>query len=129
MPKRNEILPYDRHLRQRARELRNNATWSEILLWRDIKNRALGVEFHRQVPIGQFIVDFYCHELRLAIEIDGSSHEQETDALRQKRLEALGVRFLRFSDLDVKKRLVWVLEAIDEGVRQAVGQTSPSHRA
>lgn len=128
MPKPNEILPYDKHLRQRARALRNHATLAEVLLWREIKGRALGVEFHRQVPIGQYIVDFYCHEVKLAIEIDGSSHDADRDGVRQQRLEALGVRFLRFGDLDVKKQLVRVLEAIGEAVRRATAATSPSHR-
>lgn len=128
MPKRNDILPYDKHLRQRARELRNQATLAEVLLWREIKGRALGVEFHRQVPINRYIVDFYCHELHLAIEIDGSSHEYDRDVVRQQGLEALGVRLLRFGDLDVKKQLVRVLEAIGEAVRQATSATSPSHR-
>jgi very-short-patch-repair endonuclease len=54
--------------------LRKNGTLSEVLLWKKIKGKALGVEFHRQVPLLEHIVDFYCHELGLAIEIDGASH-------------------------------------------------------
>ncbi len=128
MPKRNPILPYDRHLRQRARDLRNHATLSEVLLWQKLKGRTMGVEFHRQVPIDHYIVDFYCHELRLALEIDGSSHHDkpEADARRQERLEGLGVQFLRFGDLDVKKKMAWVLTEIEEWVRAA--RTSPSSR-
>jgi very-short-patch-repair endonuclease len=66
------------------------------------------VEFHRQVPLDKFIVDFYCHELMLAIEIDGVTHgteeAREKDLTRQARLESLGVSFLRFYDGDVKGR-------------------------
>jgi very-short-patch-repair endonuclease len=82
---KNVIIPYDPRLKQFARYLRNNSTLSEILLWKQIKNKALGIEFHRQVPIDEFIVDFYCHELMLAIEIDGISHDfkYENDLRRQ----------------------------------------------
>ena len=71
---RNTIIPYNPKLKQFARDLRNNSTLSEVLLWRQIKGQTLKYEFHRQVPIDEFIVDFYCHELKLAIEIDGDSH-------------------------------------------------------
>jgi len=127
MPKRNPILPYDRHPRQRARDLRNHSTLSEVLLWQKLKGQTMGVEFHRQVPIDHYIVDFYCHELRLALEIDGSSHHDkpEADARRQENLERLGVQFLRFDDLNVKKRMAWVLTEIEEWVRV---RTSPSSR-
>ena len=130
MGKPNKIIPYNPVLKKRARELRNNSTLSEVLLWQKIKGKTLGVEFHRQVPIDQFIVDFYCHELKLIIEIDGSSHDekQEADEIRQRRLEAFGITFLRFDDLDVKKRMGWVLEELSIRVRELAGRTSPSHR-
>ena len=66
----------------------------------NLKNKALGYEFHRQVPIDKFIVDFYCHELSLAIEIDGNTHDYNyvNDTLRQTRLESLGVKVVRFTD-------------------------------
>lgn len=127
MPRhRNTILPYNRNLRMRARELRNNATRAEIILWQEIKNRALGHQFHRQVPIDEFIVDFYCHELMLAIEVDGSSHEspeaQQNDALRQRRLESLGVRFIRFDNGEVMADMSSVLN----GLRQRIAALPPS---
>ena len=75
-----------------------------------------GYDFDRQRPIDEFIVDFYCKDLMLAIEIDGGSHNsdeaQEKDQIRQKRLESLGVRFLRFDDREVKKDLNNVLMEI-----------------
>ena len=82
----NKIIPYNPRLKQFARKLRNKSTLSEVLLWKQIKAKALGVEFHRQVPIDKYVVDFYSHELFLAIEIDGISHDNpEKDNERQKR--------------------------------------------
>jgi len=111
-----KIIPYNPKLVGYAKELRNNMTLGEIALWREIKGKKLGIRFSRQIPINNFIVDFYCKDLQLAIEIDGSIHfeegHQEKDAVRQKRLESLGVTVLRFSDLDVKNNLSWVLEEI-----------------
>jgi very-short-patch-repair endonuclease len=111
---KNKIIPYNPKLKELARELRKNSTLSEVLLWLKIKGKTMGVEFHRQVPIDNFIVDFYCHELMLAIEVDGSSHDekQDYDQNRQLILENLGVRFIRFSDIDVKQKMGWVLEEL-----------------
>ena len=118
MPKPNEIIPYEPHLKLLARELRKNSTLSEVLLWIKIKNKALGVEFHRQVPIRRYIVDFYCHELMLAIEIDGNSHigKELDDSLRQKELETEGITFIIFDDLEVKKNMNRVLKGIEKMV-------------
>ncbi len=92
-------------------------TLGEIALWHEVKGNKPGFRFSRQIPIDEYIVDFYCKELQLAIEVDGSIHFEEghqgIDMHRQKRLEYLGVRVIRFSDLDVKNNLDWVLEEID----------------
>ena len=108
---RNKIIPYNPKLRQYARHLRNNSTLSEILLWKQIKGKAFGFEFHRQVPIDEFIVDFYCHELMLAIEVDGNSHDDkyDYDVKRQDKLEKLGIKFIRFDNLEVKRDMFNVL--------------------
>lgn len=96
-------------------------TMGEIALWREIKGKKLGVRFSRQIPIDQYIVDFFCKDLQLAIEVDGSIHfeegQQEKDAIRQKRLEHLGVVIIRFNDLDVKNNLSWVLLNIDKTIK------------
>jgi very-short-patch-repair endonuclease len=113
--KRNNIIPYRQDLRQKARELRNNSTLSEVLLWKELKDRQLlDYQFHRQVPLLNYMVDFYCHELRLAIEIDGDSHDHKItyDSRRQKELETYKVHFVRFDDLDVKKNIGFVLNEI-----------------
>lgn len=114
----NKIIPYRHELRDLARSLRKNSTLSEVILWQNIKRRALGVQFHRQVPMLDYIVDFYCHEIGLAIEIDGSSHDHKFlyDARRQGRLEKEGVQFIRFTDEEVKKELFGVLLVLEEKV-------------
>ncbi len=119
---RNKIIPYNPELKLLARQLRKNSTLPEVLLWQNIKQRAYGVQFHRQVPMLNYIVDFYCHEIGLAIEIDGSSHDHRFiyDAKRQGELEAYGIRFLRFSNEDVKKNMFSVLLVIKETVKDLV---------
>jgi len=119
--KTRRIIPYKSHLKELARQLRNNSTLSEVLLWNQLKGKQMmEYDFHRQKPIDKYIVDFFCHELMLAIEIDGSSHDmkEEIDVYRQKRLELLGVRFLRFDDRDVRKNLGGILEAIREWIAE-----------
>ena len=116
---KNKIIPYNPKLKEYARQLRKNSTLAEVLLWKNIKNRALGVQFHRQVPMLDYIVDFYCHELMLAIEIDGNSHGYRyfEDVNRQNKLEAEGVQFIRFSDSDVKNNMFSVSMSLEEKVK------------
>jgi thiamine-phosphate pyrophosphorylase len=113
----NEIIPYNNKLKTLARELRKNSTLSEVLLWKVLKGKALGLEFHRQVPMLNYIVDFYCHEIKLAIEVDGSSHDSEEaierDALRQEEIEKYGVQFLRIPDKMVKKEMINVMRMLE----------------
>ena len=73
-----------------------------------------GYDFYRQKPIDNYIVDFFCYKLRLAIEIDGISHggKEKKDEIRQKRLESLGIKFLRFDDLEVKWNVDSVMKKI-----------------
>ena len=119
---RNKIIPYHPKLKLLARQLRKNSTLPEVLLWQKIKQRAYGVQFHRQVPMLNYITDFYCHEIGLAIEIDGSSHDHSFlyDAKRQGELEAYGVTFLRFSNEEVKKNMFSVLLVIEDKVKELV---------
>jgi len=73
---RRKIIPYNPKLKNLARQLRNNSTLAEVLLWRELKGeKILGFDFHRQKPIDEYIVDFLCSELSLVIEIDEVSHE------------------------------------------------------
>ena len=112
---KNKIIPYNSTLKVLARELRNNSTKTEVILWNKIKKKSLGVEFHRQVPIDEYIVDFFCHELLLVIEIDGATHYYnfKKDEIRQKKLESFGLKVIRFDDRDVRYALNDVLRAIE----------------
>src|SRR6478736_7819853 len=106
-------------LKRLARELRNHSTLAEALLWPHLKGRQRqGFDFHRQKPIDRYIVDFLSSELMLAVEIDGSSHALKgpEDEQRQRRLECLGIRFLRFPDHQVKADVGVVVRAIDNWI-------------
>jgi very-short-patch-repair endonuclease len=121
MPRK--IIPYNPKLKELAKKLRKNMTLGEVLLWDELKQKKmLGYDFDRQRPIDNFIVDFYCKDLQLAIEVDGASHNidkvYEKDVLRQKRLESLGVKFLRFEDSEVKKDINKVLRTIEGWIKE-----------
>ncbi|AFY37566.1 hypothetical protein Lepto7376_1209 [[Leptolyngbya] sp. PCC 7376] len=120
MPK---IIPYRPHLKALARELRKNMTRGEATLWQYLKGKKLlGYNFDRQRPIDDFIVDFYCKDLMLAIEVDGASHNDENaqlkDEIRQRTIESFGVKFLRFSEGDVCNHSEDVVAAITHWITQ-----------
>ncbi len=115
------IIPYNPKLKALARRLRNNSTKSEILLWKYLRGKQLhGFDFHRQRPIDNFIVDFFCQELYLGIELDGYSHlldsNVDRDIRKEKRLNALGVKLIRFWDEEVFNDLDNVLRVIEYAV-------------
>jgi len=115
------IVPYKPYLKTKARILRRNMTLAEVLLWNRLKQRqVLGYDFDRQRPIGKYIVDFYCKALRLAIEVDGSSHDfkKNQDVRRQGELELMGVMFLRFWDFEVKTDIQSVISRIETSIRE-----------
>ena len=84
------------------------------------QKQMLGYDFDRQRPIGNYIVDFFCKELSLAIEIDGDTHiyRYDYDDERQEALEKIGVHFLRFDDIEVKKDMFNVLRVIEDWIRK-----------
>jgi len=111
-----EIISYRPELVERARELRKNLTPAETLLWKNLKGKKInGFDFDRQKPIDRFIVDFYCKILKLAIEVDGQSHDFkiEYDVTRQKRLESFGIKVIRFTEKEVLHDLDNVLTEIE----------------
>ena len=119
MSQKRKIIPYNPELKELARDLRKNMTLSEVLLWNQLKQKnMMRYDFDRQRPIENYIVDFYCKELTLAIEIDGDTHiyRYEEDDIRQKTLENLGIRFLRFEDIEVKKNISNVLRVIEDWI-------------
>ena len=92
------------------------------MLWNAIKGSALGCEFHRQMPVKKYILDFFCNERMLAIEIDGKTHLLEEvfehDLTRQAELEALGIRFLRFQEKDVRRDVQAVVDEVARWLRE-----------
>jgi len=111
------FLPYNKNLKELSRDLRSHSTLSEILLWQKLRaSQFRGYAFNRQKLLGNYIVDFYCRKMNLVIEVDGNSHFFEEsvveDLERQKVIESMGVHFLRFSDLEVKRSLPSVLVEI-----------------
>jgi very-short-patch-repair endonuclease len=108
-------------LKQRRRELRLNQTEAEKALWKHLRNKQLyGVKFFRQFSVGPYILDFYCPQLRLAIELDGGQHTEEDareyDAARSAYLQAQGIDVMRFWNHDVLNQTESVLRKIFEKV-------------
>ncbi|MDQ3014935.1 MAG: DUF559 domain-containing protein [bacterium] len=101
-------------MKEFRRELRNNPTPQEKLLWKYIRSEYLGVKFRRQHSIGEFIVDFYCPSQKLIIEIDGATHKQaqEYDKERTHFLESLGFKIIRFWNSEIDTNLDKVLSKI-----------------
>jgi very-short-patch-repair endonuclease len=116
------ILKYNFSFKEKVHKLRYAGNLPEVLLWNQLKRDALKVDFHRQKAIGNYIVDFFCPELMLAIEIDGNEHSYgqvgEYDDKRQKELEACGIEFLRFPAADVLNKMESVVENIKIYVRE-----------
>lgn len=111
----NKKPPTDPIILQRAREMWREPTEPERRLWQKLRRKQLnGYKFRRQHPIGRFIVDFYCHQARLVVEVDGESHafQEEYDAARTAWLEAQGLRVIRFSNKAVMKNIDGVAQAI-----------------
>ena len=114
----------NKHLTKRSQSLRKNQTKEESLLWYQFLCR-YPVRFRRQYVIGNYIVDFYCHKAKLAVELDGSQHyspeEMEYDKTRTRWLETQGIRVVRFTNLEVLRRFRSVCDAIDMTVKQIMG--------
>jgi very-short-patch-repair endonuclease len=113
-----KIIPYNPKLTALARKLRNESTETEIYLWLKLKGKQMyGYDFHRQKPIDNYILDFFCYDLLLGIEVDGNSHEilevYNKDRIKEKRMNELGITILRFSDFEVLKDMENVIRAIE----------------
>jgi very-short-patch-repair endonuclease len=107
-------LPYAKHLTAYARANRKAPSPAENLLWQKVlRNRQFnGYKFLRQKPIGPYIADFYCAELKLVIEVDGDSHAEQPDydAKRTALLEGQGLRVLRYANRDILNNLPGIYE-------------------
>lgn len=114
-------LPYNPALKERAQALRKSQNLSEVLLWNQIKNRQLlGLDFDRQKIIDNYIVDFFCAEIGLVIEVDGDSHNDrvEYDSIRDDFLKSFELTVIRIRDFEVKNNLTGVMEYLKDFVGQ-----------
>jgi very-short-patch-repair endonuclease len=113
------MLPCNKDLKPLARQLRKNMTDAERALWAKLRRKQLnGCIFYRQKTIGNYIVDFFCPAERLIVELDGGQHYSEEgrakDEARSRYLIGLGLKVMRFSDLDVLKNIDGVLQVLYE---------------
>lgn len=119
----NQQLPRNKELKLHSTKLRNNATRQENHLWYDYL-RAYPMQFNRQRIIGEYIVDFYCAKARLVIEIDGSHHYEENamekDRVRTQYFEGLGLKVLRFANLEIDINFDGVCQAIDKAIKNSM---------
>ena len=111
------MKPYNKNLKLPSRDLRNNMTDAEQLLWRKLRRKQiLGLQFYRQKPILNFIVDFYCPAANLVIECDGGQHYTaeglEADRARDQALAQLGLNMLRFDNRQILTEIDGVVEKI-----------------
>lgn len=116
-------------LAERRKELRKSMTPQELKLWYCLRNKKLGVKFRRQHGIGPYIVDFYCKENNLVIELDGAQHkdEKEYDKERNNYMETLGIKVLRFWNSEIDKNTEEVLQKIKTYIHPSgLKTTSPS---
>ena len=119
------MLSYREDLKPKAQNLRKNMTPEEKHLWFDFL-KAYPIQFRRQKPVNQYILDFYCSKAKLAIELDGSQHYetdvQKYDEERTKFLEEQGIEVLRFTNLEIKQHFPEVVKLIEEKVKERVGK-------
>jgi very-short-patch-repair endonuclease len=109
----------------KAKELRKNMTPAELILWEYFRQSPLGFKFRRQHPLGIYIVDFYCHKLRLVVEVDGNVHGEkdvsENDEVRQRLLEKDGLKVVRYTNEKILKTKEIVIEEINLLINELVG--------
>jgi len=124
------MLPYNKNLKEHARQLRENMTDAERHLWAKIRMKQLkDYQFYRQKPIGDYIVDFFCPKAKLIIEVDGSQHfvneTIEYDRIREEYVSSLGLKVLRFTNTEVLKHVEGVVERIAEEMNEKIPLNPP----
>jgi len=113
----NQKLNYNQKLKTNARELRKGRVRSEVMLWQELqKKKFKGLTFNRQISIGNYIVDFFCAKAKVAIEIDGKSHQikQEYDKKRDEYLQNQGLTVIHIEHLHVIDRLDYVMYHLEK---------------
>ena len=111
------MLPYNANLKRKSQHLRKYLTDSERVLWLRLRAKQLmGIQFYRQKPVGNCIVDFYAPKVNLVIEVDGSQHMQadhlQSDKVRDEYLKGLGYKILRFNSKDVLRETDAIVDVI-----------------
>ena len=124
------VIKYNRRLKDKARRLRTQMTDSERALWERLRHKQVqSVQFYRQKPIGNYIVDFYAPKAQLVVEVDGSQHMESQQVARDLQRDAFlasqGLRVLRFHDLQVLKEIEGVMEAIFAAVSESLEGNPP----
>lgn len=121
MPRKNlsAHIPYNKYLVSKVKDLRNHPTPAEKQFWNILRKMPFyrTARFNRQKPLGEYIVDFYCHEYRLVIEIDGDSHAQDGAKIKDKKrtefLESKGLQVIRFTNQEVLHRIDGVIQTLE----------------
>lgn len=107
--------------RERRVELRNKSTPSENLFWNELRNSKLGVKFKRQHSIGGYILDFYCAEKKLIVELDGEIHNKrevkEYDQVRDKFFKELGYKIIRFLNVEIESNIQLTLKKLQSLIK------------
>jgi imidazole glycerol-phosphate synthase subunit HisF len=120
----------EKEIYQRARDLRNHSTPAEDVLWCYLKAKPHGLKFRRQHPYSIYILDFYCHSLKLVIEVDGSIHNLEevkaNDRQRQQLLENDSLTILRFTNKEILNNLEVVISKIEYQIATLKSNPKPS---
>ena len=115
---------------EKASIFRKQQTFAEEILWNYLRTKPFGFKFRRQHPFSVYILDFYCHLLKLAIEVDGSIHGvekvKENDHVRQHQLEQEGITFLRFTNNEIKLRQEEVIHQIDSFLKEKLKTNNDS---
>ena len=115
-----ELPSYPKGAIKRAKYLRNNMTKTEIIVWQYIRKEQLVARFRRQVPIGKYIVDFFCLNIGLIVEIDGGQHYEKEiskkDEERSDELQKHGLKVIRFNNHEVFTNIEGVIESIGQKV-------------
>jgi len=117
---------------EKAKALRKSETNAEKLLWKELRSKKFnGLKFRRQHPISQFIVDLYCHELKLIIEVDGMIHKnlenREYDENRMTELERFELKVIRFTNSEIEHNRTGVLHKLNEAIISLIGGNRGSY--
>ena len=115
------MLPYDRRLKERSQQLRGDMTAAERFLWSKLRMKQIkGYWFYRQKPVGEYVADFYCPKAKLVVEVDGGQHFTqeviEYDRVRNEYMAGMGLRVLRFTNIEVLSNIEGVLEVIERKI-------------